>query len=772
MHSKNRIQYTELDSDLKRFERRLQLHLTFHKGDSTSTESQAVERVVLAKPLFEQNPSWWPKKLNATITNFCYKLKSVLNKLCKKTTLNSNTNPNVKCRTFNNITYTELKALKELHYCKDVVIKRADKNSGIVVMNSNDYFAKVTTMLNDANVYQKLSADDTPAVKLQADNYISLLKTFGYINNKQHKNLTNYTAKCPKFYGMPKLHKKDHPLRPIVSSMDGPTYKLNNYVHELLMVAESEIPNLFKDTTAYLNCIEQHKFVQPNTLLVTLDVVSLYTNIPHLEATDLICEYYVETLPCWSKYNRPIKQIPVEELRKLLLFILTNCTFQFNDEYFKQKYGIPMGAPASVRVANIYMYKLLLKFFKSHTGPIPPFIGRLVDDIFTMWIHGLQELLNLVDKLNSFHQTIKFELTYSDSEVHFLDTTTYIDNGVVKTKLYIKPTDKKQYLHFSSAHPAHVKKSIPFSQALRYRRITCDDDILQHELTDLKQKFLSRGYPSSLVEEQLEKVKELNRADTLIYKSREQKQAEFAKFTKGGPFLPLIITFCPNYVLQNNNIATSVHTLWKEMCQSDSKLNTVFGGFLPQIVYKRGRTTATDLISASYPAPWCRDPDTDENVEILAQLLTDNDAVENTDIVSRCGHKRCMCCSALMTGNSFRCSVTHNTYKFTQHANCNSCNIVYLITCAKCHKQYIGETGRSLKDRLNNHRSTVKTKQQTAVALHFNDVGHSFKDLKITIIDVFSSDSDPSQRKQSEHFWIRELHTGYPTGLNYYPLLK
>ena len=42
--------------------------------------------------------------------------------------------------------------------------------------------------------------------------------------------------------------------------------------------------------------------------------------------------------------------------------------------------------------------------------------------------------------------------------------------GKIKTDLYIKETDRHQYLHYNSSHPNHTKRSIVFSQALRMKR--------------------------------------------------------------------------------------------------------------------------------------------------------------------------------------------------------------------------------------------------------------------------------------------------------------
>ena len=67
--------------------------------------------------------------------------------------------------------------------------------------------------------------------------------------------------------------------------------------------------------------------------------------------------------------------------------------------------------------------------------------------------------------------------------------------------------------------------------------------------------------------------------------------------------------------------------------------------------------------------------------------------------------------------------------------NCGTSNVVYLITCNACSVSYVGETGNQLRTRLNNHRSDIRHYNDTQVARHFNEAGHSYADLLITILE-------------------------------------
>ena len=99
--------------------------------------------------------------------------------------------------------------------------------------------------------------------------------------------------------------------------------------------------------------------------------------------------------------------------------------------------------------------------------------------------------------------------------------------------------------------------------------------------------------------------------------------------------------------------------------------------------------------------------------------------------------------------------------------NCISENVIYLITCERCKQQYVGQTEQSLKDRLNAHRSNINRAIKTAVGIHFSNPHHTIHDLQIIPIEQVHN---LERRLEREQFWIKELKTKYPHGLNYYPI--
>ena len=122
------------------------------------------------------------------------------------------------------------------------------------------------------------------------------------------------------------------------------------------------------------------------------------------------------------------------------------------------------------------------------------------------------------------------------------------------------------------------------------------------------------------------------------------------------------------------------------------------------------------------------------------------------------------------TSNAHKHSAAHIQEKkiiIYCNANCKTENIIYLLECAICGLQYIGETKQQLSKRLNGHRSDANCKPDLPLSRHLRSTGHhdSFGKLKVTIID-HNPKWDDKSRQERESFWIRKLKTLSPNGIN------
>ena len=89
-----------------------------------------------------------------------------------------------------------------------------------------------------------------------------------------------------------------------------------------------------------------------------------------------------------------------------------------------------------------------------------------------VWIKSESELRHFMNKINEKHQSAKFDIKFSKGSTEFLDTLVYVDSkNRLQTTIYKKPTDCQNFLRAKSAQPFSLKKSIPYSQALRIKRV-------------------------------------------------------------------------------------------------------------------------------------------------------------------------------------------------------------------------------------------------------------------------------------------------------------
>ena len=95
--------------------------------------------------------------------------------------------------------------------------------------------------------------------------------------------------------------------------------------------------------------------------------------------------------------------------------------------------------------ANLFMGNFEQKALAVATHS-PLIWWRYIDDIFLLWTHGEEKLNDLTTYLNNLHPTIKFTCSLSYNEIPFLDVKVMLLNGRLETDLYVKPTDKHQYL--------------------------------------------------------------------------------------------------------------------------------------------------------------------------------------------------------------------------------------------------------------------------------------------------------------------------------------
>ena len=239
-----------------------------------------------------------------------------------------------------------------------------------------------------------------------------------------------------------------------------------------------------KDTNDFLRKLSNLPSLPEDVILCTIDVVGLYPNIQHEGGLAAIKE---------ALDKRDDKSISTETLMEFAECVLKSNIFEHNKDLYKQLTGTAIGTKMAPPYAVLFMGKLEEEF--SEAQSLKPIVWwRYIDDIFMWWQHGEQNLKIFLEALNCCHPTIKFTADYSKHSVNFLDVSVKKLSNRLITDVYIKPTDTHQYLHASSCHVFHSKKSIPFSQALRFNRICSENAFFDKRCNELEVWLKSRGY--------------------------------------------------------------------------------------------------------------------------------------------------------------------------------------------------------------------------------------------------------------------------------------
>ena len=248
-----------------------------------------------------------------------------------------------------------------------------------------------------------------------------------------------------------------------------------------------------------------------------------------------------------------------------------------------------MGTKLAPSYANLFMSEFEEKHV--YTYDLQPKIWlRYIDDIFCIWQHGSAELEKFTTHLNKVHDTIKFTVEKSKTSVNFLDTTVLLSEKELETTLYVKPTDRNNYLPFDSAHPFHCKKGLPFGQFLRIRRI-CSSDIEFDEHCVRKAALMrQKGYPISLLKEAYEKASSKTRTDLL---SPNQTLAPEIREKHPGTFLTT--TYAPSF----DGLKRQTRKTWDLLDRATSTRDIHDRGLT--IGYRRPKNLRDILVRARLP---------------------------------------------------------------------------------------------------------------------------------------------------------------------------
>ena len=167
----------------------------------------------------------------------------------------------------------------------------------------------------------------------------------------------------PKFYGLPKIHKLDTPVKPVVSSCGSVTYGVAKELTKILKPLVGKSPHHINSTHDFVEQVKHINLV-PGKCLNSYDVSALFTSVP-VDPVLKVIKDLLEKDPTLKERT----VLPVEDITLLLEVCLKNTHFSFQDQFYEQIKGVAMGSPVRPIVANLYMGYFEQKALSTATHP-------------------------------------------------------------------------------------------------------------------------------------------------------------------------------------------------------------------------------------------------------------------------------------------------------------------------------------------------------------------------------------------------------------------
>ena len=145
----------------------------------------------------------------------------------------------------------------------------------------SDYIKEGLKHLCDPQVYRKLNRDTTQTTKQDIFKLLVNIESWKLMPwlMSQFCRPPSIHRTSQLYYFLKKIHKSLMRIRLMVSSVNSITENISKFVDHWLQPIVKELPSYIKDTNSFATLITQ-TVVPRNCRLVSIDVSSLYTNIP------------------------------------------------------------------------------------------------------------------------------------------------------------------------------------------------------------------------------------------------------------------------------------------------------------------------------------------------------------------------------------------------------------------------------------------------------------------------------------------------------------
>ena len=347
---RSKINSTKLLADLGEWERRMRLREYFYKANDDSENESDEENDEINKFKLKQKSFWTPRHgRDQWMDTYIELVKNdIVNNLKKGGKLN--------------LSSDEKDAFYSLLHNENIVIRPADKGSGIVVVDKTEYIHRLLKEMTDSESYKEIPQDLTETATKTVKKFVNKMFKEGVINKDLQQYLIPKYPKNGKLKGNPKLHKDGAPFRTIVSGVNTPIERMAEVAEHELNEYVINSPTYIRDTTDFINKLREIKSTIPtNALLFCFDVEKLYPSVPRTEGIQA----------CKEALNRRKKPIvPTDNAIEMIETVLDFNGFGLGERNYRQTDGIAIGSRLDRNFACAYMRKWDEKLLEYQQKPL------------------------------------------------------------------------------------------------------------------------------------------------------------------------------------------------------------------------------------------------------------------------------------------------------------------------------------------------------------------------------------------------------------------
>jgi hypothetical protein len=394
------------------------------------------------------------------------------------------------------LTKDQYNKLRAFNSNPEFTVRKADKSSVFVVMDTVEYKGKVNAILEDSTKFTKIDHDPLNNLKRSLNSHISVCNAV-VDGVKLPKLIGHYEPGY--IYANPKIHKKiiNPPMRPIVSQIGTPTAQVAQQINQVI-VKYMPKKYMIESTFEFLTLVKPFSYPQ-NYQLASLDVENLFTNVPVYDTIDIILKHV---------YHHPIfapPSIPKLTLKELLILCTTKTPFRnFAGDLFLQTDGVMMGSSLGPSFANFYMCELENKIFEQYPEKAPLVYARYVDDIFVM----VDDAIKLTELKNLFecHSVLKFTFEKEkNDQLAFLDVLVKRHESELLTSVHVKSTNSGECINYNGICPERYKTGVIKCLLHRAFQISSNWEIFHLEINRIKQLLTNNNFPMSIIDDTVRK---------------------------------------------------------------------------------------------------------------------------------------------------------------------------------------------------------------------------------------------------------------------------